>query len=75
MTTVLSLSFVLLNLIIAKAQVGIGTTEPKTTLVVEGKPANTKTADGVRAPVLSLAELDAKISVYGSDQDGAIVYK
>ncbi|NGZ90176.1 Lcl C-terminal domain-containing protein [Psychroflexus maritimus] len=56
------------------AQVGIGTTDPKTTLQIEGDPATITTADGVRAPMLTLAELDAKISAYGSDQDGVIVY-
>ena len=56
------------------AQVGIGTTDPKITLQIEGDPSISTTADGVRAPVLSLAELDAKIAVYGIDQDGAILY-
>lgn len=56
------------------AQVGIETTDPKTTLQVEGQPANINTPDGVQAPVLTLAQLDAKIAAYVADQDGAIVY-
>lgn len=56
------------------AQVGIGTTTPKTTLQIEGEPTTTTTADGVQGPRLSLAELDAKIAAYGTDQNGAIVY-
>jgi len=59
---------------ISYAQVGIGTTTPKTTLQVEGDPTSTTTADGIQVPTLSLAQLDAKIATYGTDQDGAIVY-
>ncbi|GGE45285.1 hypothetical protein GCM10010832_26520 [Psychroflexus planctonicus] len=64
----------LLSFGVVNAQVGIGTTNPKTTLHVEGNPTNTTTADGVRAPVLSLGQLDAKIAAYGTDQDGVIIY-
>lgn len=56
------------------AQVGIGTTTPKTTLQVQGNPENTTTADGIQVPVLSLEQLEAKITAYGSDQNGAIIY-
>ena len=56
------------------AQVGIGTTDPKTTLQIEGEPTTTTSADGIQGPTLSLAQLDAKIAAYGTDQDGAIVY-
>ena len=56
------------------AQVGIGTTDPKTTLQVEGDPTTTTTADGIQGPSLTLAQLDAKIATYGTTQDGAIVY-
>ena len=63
-----------LALNVSYSQIGIGTTTPKTTLQVEGNPANTTTADGIQGPSLSLAELDAKIAAYGADQDGAIVY-
>ena len=60
------------NLVLA--QVGIGTTTPKTTLQVAGKPTTTSIADGIQGPALTLAELDAKIASYGTDQDGALVY-
>ena len=56
------------------SQVGIGTTTPKTTLQVEGNPTSIVTADGIQVPALSLAQLDAKIAAYGTDQNGAIVY-
>lgn len=58
----------------ARAQVGVGTNTPKSSLQVEGKPTQTSTADGIQGPTLSLAQLDAKIAAYGTDQDGAIVY-
>ena len=58
----------------ALAQVGIGTSDPKTTLQVEGDHSTTTTADGIQGPSLSLAQLDAKIASYGRVQDGAIVY-
>ena len=60
------------NLVLA--QVGINTTDPKTTLQVAGKPTTTSIADGIQGPALTLAELDAKIASYDADQDGAIVY-
>ncbi|TKS57179.1 Lcl C-terminal domain-containing protein [Mesohalobacter halotolerans] len=63
-----------LALNVSYAQIGIGTTTPKTTLQVIGDPATTTTADGIQAPALSLAEVDAKVDAYGTDQDGAIVY-
>ena len=63
-----------LALNVSYSQIGIGTTTPKTTLQVEGNPANTTTADGIKGPSLTLAQLDAKIAAYGADQDVAIVY-
>lgn len=72
--TVLSLLVVLTGINSALAQVGIGTTDPKTSLQVTGNPASTTTADGIQGPSLTLAQLDAKIASYGTDQDGAIVY-
>ena len=71
---VLSLMMVLTGLNSTLAQVGIGTTDPKTTLQVAGDPTTTTTADGIKGPSLTLAQLDAKIAAYGTDQDGAIVY-
>jgi hypothetical protein len=58
----------------AIAQVGIGTVTPKTTLQIIGDATTTTTADGLQVPTLSLAQLDAKVSAYGADQDGTIVY-
>jgi hypothetical protein len=63
-----------LTLNVSYAQLGIGTTTPKTTLQVEGDPASTTASDGIQGPALTLAQLDAKITAYGADQDGAIVY-
>ena len=56
------------------AQVGIGTEQPKTTLDVVGDESNTDVADGLKVPSITLAQLDAKASVYGADQNGAIVF-
>lgn len=70
----LTLIVVLTGLNSTLAQVGIGTNDPKTTLQVDGDPASTTTADGIQGPSLTLAQLDAKIAAYGTDQDGAIVY-
>ena len=59
------------------AQVGIGTTTPKTTLQIKGKETNTITPDGLQIPTLSLTQLDAKIAppnAYTAVQDGTIVY-
>lgn len=70
----LSLMMLLTGLYSTLAQVGIGTTDPKTTLQVEGDPTTITTADGIQGPSLTLAQLDAKIAAYGTAQDGAIVY-
>jgi hypothetical protein len=56
------------------AQVGIGTATPSTSLQVVGEPTNTTVPDGVQAPSITLAQLDAKIASYGATQDGAIIY-
>ena len=56
------------------AQVGINTTDPKTTLQVEGEATNITISDGIQAPAITLAQLDAKVAVYGTEQDGAILY-
>lgn len=64
----------ILTSFMANAQVGIGTVTPKTTLQVIGDAATTTTADGIQVPTLSLAQLDAKVTAYGADQDGTIVY-
>lgn len=56
------------------AQVGIGTTTPKTTLDVTGDPTTTTTVDGILVPRLTGNQLKAKDAVYTVDQDGALVY-
>ncbi|UAB80613.1 DUF1566 domain-containing protein [Marixanthomonas sp. SCSIO 43207] len=56
------------------AQVGINTTEPSTTLQVEGNAMTTTTPDGVQPPSITLQQLDAKVAVYNAEQDGAILY-
>lgn len=60
--------------LVSYAQMGIGTTTPKTTLQVEGDPSSTTTADGVQVPALTLVQLDAKVAAYGTEQDAALVY-
>ena len=70
--TLITLAFISLSNL--HAQVGIGTQTPKTTLQIQGEPTSTTKADGMQAPTLSLAQLDAKVAAYGTDQDGALVY-
>ena len=75
MKQIILLTFILLQAsTIAYAQMGIGTKTPKSTLQVVGNSSSTSTADGVQVPALSLQELDAKVSAYTAEQDGAIVY-
>ena len=71
---IIPIFIILFSLNLSIAQIGIGTTDPKTTLQIDGEPSTTTTADGIQAPSLSLADLGAKIAAYGTDQDGAIVY-
>lgn len=71
--TLLSLAFISLAYY-SHAQVGVGTNDPKTTLDVVGKPADTTTPDGVTAPRVTYAQLSAKDAIYGADQTGTIVY-
>ena len=56
-----------------KAQIGIATDSPRATLDVTGKPTAATIADGIIAPRISLANLNAK-SAYGANQIGAIIY-
>lgn len=71
---ILLISIFILGLYNVNAQVGIGTTTPGTTLQIKGEASNTSIPDGIQVPVLSLQQLEAKISSYGLNQDGAIVY-
>lgn len=54
--------------------VGIQTTTPQLTLEVTGQATDATIVDGLIAPRLSLAELNAKAGLYGSNQAGVIVY-
>ena len=57
------------------AQVTVGAnTNPEATLDVVGQATKATVADGVIAPRLSLAQLQAKDLVYTAAQDGVIVY-
>ncbi|SEF74566.1 hypothetical protein SAMN05421847_0802 [Halpernia humi] len=59
---------------LGKAQyVGINTDLPKATLDVVGKPTDAAVSDGIIAPRLTLAQLNAKTN-YGAAQTGSIVY-
>jgi hypothetical protein len=55
-------------------QVGINTSDPKSTLDVEGKPGISTEIDGIKAPNISGNELRDKDAIYGTDQTGVIVY-
>lgn len=68
-TLLLSL-FIYTNLF---SQVGIGTSDPKATLEVAGKPTEVAVADGLIAPQISRADLISK-TAYTANQTGAIIY-
>lgn len=53
--------------------VGINTNVPKATLDILGKPSDVSISDGIIAPRITLAQLNAKTN-YGTAQTGAIVY-
>ncbi len=57
----------------AKAQVGINTDVPKTTLEVKKSPTEIN-AEGIIAPNLTRAEVIARDTKYGTEQSGAMVY-
>ncbi|MCO6175404.1 phage tail protein [Flavobacterium sp. NRK F10] len=57
------------------AQTGLQTTDPKSTLDVNGKPTDINAIDGIQAPRLTRAELTAKgNALYGADQKGVLIY-
>ena len=66
--------FVFIFFIKSYSQVGINTESPKATLDVIASPNDTNKTDGFIAPRLKGSELKAKNSLYGTDQDAAIVY-
>ncbi|MGE8431537.1 hypothetical protein [Chryseobacterium joostei] len=55
-------------------QIGINTESPSATLDVAGKPTVTNSVDGLLPPRLTGDQLKAKDAIYGSNQNGAIVY-
>ncbi|WP_323787917.1 hypothetical protein [Psychroserpens sp.] len=55
------------------AQVGVGTTDPKATLDIEGNPTVTTQTDGIIPPRISRSALINKTG-YGADQEGTIIY-
>ena len=57
-----------------EGRVGINTSTPAATLDVIASPNDTTKTDGFIAPRLKGSELKAKNSLYGTDQDAAIVY-
>ncbi|CAA7196519.1 hypothetical protein [Chryseobacterium potabilaquae] len=57
----------------AFGQVGVNTTEPKSTLDVMGVSSPT-VPDGVLVPRYSVTELAAKDAAYASDQNGTLVF-
>lgn len=74
--TVKNFFLVLSILILCKIEaqnVGINSTAPQLTLDVEGFASTVSKADGMRAPRITLAQLNAKTS-YNSNHLGALVY-
>jgi len=57
---------------ISMAQVGIGTTDPKATLDIQGSPTLTSITDGIIAPRITGNQLQAK--TYTAEHVGALLY-
>ncbi|PWN59891.1 hypothetical protein [Chryseobacterium viscerum] len=55
-------------------RVGMGTNDPKVTVQIEGKVTTPSVPDGFTTPRLTRAQLSAKDAVYGSDQNGTLVF-
>lgn len=66
------LFFILLTAV--KAQIGINTVSPKATLDVTATADDIQKTDGIIAPKLTGDQLKAKDALYGSAQDGVIIY-
>jgi hypothetical protein len=71
---ILLIVFAFIGLSNLNAQVGIGTTDPKTTLDVVGNPTDGTKVDGFTAPRLTGDQLAAKDALYLADQTGTMVY-
>jgi hypothetical protein len=59
--------------LVASAQVGVGTTNPQVSLQVDRSTVATD-ADGVLVPRVTVAELNAKATAYGANQNGTLVF-
>ncbi|MBP2618610.1 hypothetical protein [Chryseobacterium jejuense] len=70
----LSCSSIAFGQTITAGSVGIGITEPKSTLHIEGKAGSASVPDGLTVPRLTRAQLSAKNNVYTSDQNGTLVF-
>lgn len=57
----------------AFGQVGVGTEAPAATLDIKGKETSTSAIDGLIAPRVSLANLNAKSTIYTAAQTGTIL--
>ncbi|PWN59889.1 hypothetical protein [Chryseobacterium viscerum] len=55
-------------------RIGMGTNDPKVTVQIEGKVTTPSVPDGFTTPRLTRAQLSAKDAVYGSDQNGTLVF-
>ncbi|SHF38910.1 hypothetical protein [Chryseobacterium sp. OV279] len=55
-------------------RIGMGTSNPKVTVQIEGKVTTPSVADGFTTPRLTRAQLSAKDASYGSDQNGTLVF-
>ncbi|MFY1048366.1 hypothetical protein [Chryseobacterium sp. GP-SGM7] len=73
MKNIFLMVLVLLTGFINAQNVGINTSAPLTTLDINGVPATVSAVDGLRAPRITLAQLNAKTG-YNSTHEGAMVY-
>lgn len=55
-------------------RIGMGTSDPKVTVQIEGKVTTPSAPDGFTTPRLTRAQLSAKDAVYGNDQNGTLVF-
>lgn len=56
------------------AQVGINTETPKASLDIHAQTTDSRTADGLIVPRLTLSQLVSKDALYSTDQTGCMVY-
>ena len=70
---IILLATLLMTGVALKAQVGIGTNDPKSTLEIVGE-TTASVADGVLVPRFSATDLGGKDTAYGAPQNGALVF-